>query len=262
MCRSSSTGRLRLSSAKSATSSSRRSRPRSAPAPSAASLVARGEVGGQAMRLPSAGSPSKPSTARRQVGNAAAGRAREACRRALVARRAGRGRPFRRRRRPRRPRPRRRSARAARGPHRSRPGSPTPTSSSCTRAAKGAGSTVSIFIDSRTSTGAPAATSAPTSTGVATTRAGAGDRSDAALVTRHPVRDAVDLDEVDRAVSGGDEAVGAAADGDAAPVPVDRSSRPRRPAQRADDAAAAPDAVHRRSTGRRGSGAEAPCAAP
>ena len=37
-------------------------------------------------------------------------------------------------------------------------------------------------------------------TGIATTSAGAGERSDAALVAGDPVRDAVDLDEVDRAV--------------------------------------------------------------
>ena len=59
---------------------------------------------------------------------------------------------------------------------RSRPGCRRTTSSSRTRAANGACSTVSIFMLSSTSTGAPAATSSPTSTGVATTRAGAGER--------------------------------------------------------------------------------------
>ena len=46
-----------------------------------------------------------------------------------------------------------------------------------TRAANGAGSTVSIFMLSSTSTGAPASTSSPTATGVATTSAGAGERT-------------------------------------------------------------------------------------
>ena len=54
---------------------------------------------------------------------------------------------------------------------------PVDTSSSLIRPANGAFSTVSIFIDSSTSTGAPAATSSPTAAGVATTRAGAGERS-------------------------------------------------------------------------------------
>ena len=48
--------------------------------------------------------------------------------------------------------------------------------SSLTRAANGAGMTVSIFMDSSTTTGAPASTSSPTATGVATTSAGAGER--------------------------------------------------------------------------------------
>jgi hypothetical protein len=43
-------------------------------------------------------------------------------------------------------------------------------------ATKGAVTTLSIFMDSRTTTGAPAATSSPTATGVATTSAGAGER--------------------------------------------------------------------------------------
>ncbi|SKZ40378.1 Uncharacterised protein [Mycobacteroides abscessus subsp. abscessus] len=41
----------------------------------------------------------------------------------------------------------------------------------------GARSTVSIFMLSRTSTGAPASTSSPTANGVATTSAGAGERT-------------------------------------------------------------------------------------
>ena len=53
---------------------------------------------------------------------------------------------------------------------------PVVTSSSLTRARNGACRTVSIFIDSSTMTGAPASTSSPTPTGVATTRAGAGER--------------------------------------------------------------------------------------
>lgn len=53
---------------------------------------------------------------------------------------------------------------------------PLMTRSSFTRAAKGAPITVSIFMDSSTTTGAPAATSSPTATGVATTSAGAGER--------------------------------------------------------------------------------------
>ncbi len=54
---------------------------------------------------------------------------------------------------------------------------PADTSSSLIRPANGAFSTVSIFIDSSTSTGEPAATSSPTAAGVATTSAGAGERS-------------------------------------------------------------------------------------
>ena len=54
---------------------------------------------------------------------------------------------------------------------------PVLTSSSRTRPANGACSTVSIFMLSRTSTLAPAATVSPTATGVATTSAGAGERS-------------------------------------------------------------------------------------
>ena len=91
-------------------------------------------------------------------------------------RRAGRGRRSRQAP-PRPPRRRRRRARAARSGAPVSTWLPAETSSSLTRAAKGAGSTVSIFIDSSTSTGAPAATSSPTATGVATTRAGAGERS-------------------------------------------------------------------------------------
>ena len=45
------------------------------------------------------------------------------------------------------------------------------------RALNGARSTVSIFMLSSTSTGAPASTSAPTASGVATTSAGAGERT-------------------------------------------------------------------------------------
>ncbi len=48
---------------------------------------------------------------------------------------------------------------------------------SLTRAANGARITVSIFIDSSTTTGAPASTSSPTATGTATTSAGAWERS-------------------------------------------------------------------------------------
>ena len=54
---------------------------------------------------------------------------------------------------------------------------PVMTCSSLTRAANGARTAVSIFIDSSTTTTAPASTSSPTATGVATTSAGAGDRS-------------------------------------------------------------------------------------
>ena len=47
----------------------------------------------------------------------------------------------------------------------------------CSRALNGARSTVSIFMLSSTSTGAPASTSSPTCSGVATTSAGAGERT-------------------------------------------------------------------------------------
>ena len=52
-----------------------------------------------------------------------------------------------------------------------RPGTPSPGPRN------GARSTVSIFMLSSTRTGAPASTSSPTASGVATTRAGAGERS-------------------------------------------------------------------------------------
>jgi hypothetical protein len=93
---------------------------------------------------------------------------------------------------------------------------PAATSSSLTRPRTAPACTVSIFIDSRTSTGAPAATSSPTATGVATTRAGAGRTHHAALVAADPVGDAVDLDELHRTVGGGDESVGTAAHDDPA----------------------------------------------
>ncbi len=54
---------------------------------------------------------------------------------------------------------------------------PVMTDSSLTRAANGARIAVSIFIDSSTTTAVPASTSSPTATGVATTSAGAGERS-------------------------------------------------------------------------------------
>ena len=54
---------------------------------------------------------------------------------------------------------------------------PTRTRSSLTRPVNGAVSAVSIFIDSSTSTGCPAATSSPTASGVDTTSAGAGART-------------------------------------------------------------------------------------
>ena len=79
----------------------------------------------------------------------------------------------------RRPPPRRRRRRAAPGAaaaRRSPPGCrPTPRTPA-RRARNGARSTVSIFMLSSTSTGAPASTSSPTCSGVATTSAGAGER--------------------------------------------------------------------------------------
>ena len=79
------------------------------------------------------------------------------------------------------------------------PGCPRTRAISFRRALNGARSTVSIFMLSSTSTGAPASTSAPTASGVATTSAGAGRADDAALVAADPVRHAVHLDQVDRA---------------------------------------------------------------
>jgi hypothetical protein len=54
---------------------------------------------------------------------------------------------------------------------------PVRTSSSLSRPAVGAVSTISIFIASSTITGASAGTSSPTATGVLTTSAGVGERS-------------------------------------------------------------------------------------
>ena len=97
---------------------------------------------------------------------------------------------------------------------------PAETSSSRTFAANGAYSTVSIFMLSRTSTGAPASTSAPTSTRCRHDERRGGGADDAALVAADPVADAVDLDELDRAVGGGDEPEALATDDQAAGVVV------------------------------------------
>jgi hypothetical protein len=75
---------------------------------------------------------------------------------------------------------------------------------------------------SRTSSGAPAWTSSPATSGVATTRAGAGGRADdLAVVAADPVGHAVDLDQVDRAVRAGDQAETAAAQVDLPSVLVE-----------------------------------------
>ena len=141
--------------------------------PAGAGLLAGGEVAGQGGRLGVA--RRRRSRAGSRSGRRARGpRARRRCRRARAPAARGPG----------------RSASAASAPSpASATGSrrtsgapvstwlPVDTSSSRTRPANGACSTVSIFMDSSTSTGAPAATSSPTATGVATTRAGAGERS-------------------------------------------------------------------------------------
>ena len=72
---------------------------------------------------------------------------------------------------------------------------PVVTSSSGPAPANGACSTVSIFMLSSTSTGAPAATSSPTGDGGRDDERRRGRAQHAALVAADPVGDAVDLDE-------------------------------------------------------------------
>ena len=74
---------------------------------------------------------------------------------------------------------------------------------------------------SSTSTGAPAATWSPAGDWRGDDEGGGGGAQHATLVAADPVGHSVDLDEVDRSVGGGDEAVATALDGQPAGVRVD-----------------------------------------
>ena len=161
-------GRLRLSSDRSAKTAAGRLRP---PAAGRGELRARGQVVGErpalvarvdveaeqqaAQVLQAALRPAARRTAVRLGGQVQVDRSAAAAAASVARRRAA---------------PAAAAARRSRPGCRPRPALPHPR-------ANGARSTVSIFMLSSTSTGAPASTSSPAATGVATTSAGAGERT-------------------------------------------------------------------------------------